>query len=155
MIIELKLKIHQIEKEETRRGWVRIEENTRGDIDSGTLILLQSNNTQIVRNVLGVPIGYLGVQDPSGKIFMDEIARKELGFVGNNYRNNPQDFKITALDSTIKWLRHAPNFYWNHPDFPTNFASKIAIISLLMGLFSLLLGLVSLVGTFLPIICRS
>jgi len=132
-----KLEVHQLEKEETRRGWVRIERKTRKDIDSGSLIVIKRNKGKTRRNVLGVSEGYVGQDDVTGKIFMDEVTRHELGLSSNSIQKSSCDLEINRPNFFGKWFWHAFIFYWSHPDFPVNFASKIAIISMGIGLIAL------------------
>jgi hypothetical protein len=134
---KLKLEIHQLDKAETRRGWVRIEEATRGNIKSGSLIVLSKGDRKSRRIILGAPRGYINISDTGGMIFLDEVTREELGFADDSCVGRTFDFRIRAPRAWRKWFYHAPLFYWCHPDFPVNFSSKIAIVSMIISVIAL------------------
>lgn len=132
------LEVHQLKGEEVRRGWVRIEENTRNRIKSGSLIMLKCRGKRTTRIVIGVPPRYLGIHGIQDKVFMDEVTREDLDFFGNSYEGKTQKFTIRRPSWLEKWFWLAPQFYWSHPDFPVNFASKVALVSLMVSVIAIL-----------------
>ena len=124
--------IRRLPKDEIRRGWIRIDKSTRGNIEYQSLIILKSKNHAVERIVLGIDDDG---KDSKNSIFMDESTREKLNLQVYNPKERYK-FEIISPNFLIK-LWHKPCFYWQHPDFPIGFASKIAIISLLLSLLSI------------------
>jgi hypothetical protein len=141
------LEVHQISNEEVRRGWVRIEENTRdriidGGIDSGSIALIRCGHKETRRIILGIQGNYLGIVDTSDMIFMDEGTRNELEVnnIGKKY-----EFEIEVLEYT---RCNKIKYYLNHPDpyisFATTIAVRLGILSTILGVISFILAIISI-----------
>lgn len=127
----MELMVISIRKDEIRRGWVRINQKTRNYIKSGSLIEIKCDKNSVKRIV----IGFID----ENCIVMDEPTREELGMIETNRTYN---FEIKELKG-IMGFWGSLTFYWNHPDFPMQFSTKIAVISFALGIISLILGILA------------
>jgi len=125
--------LYPLDKEEVRRGWVRIHEDDRQGIPENKIALLTNLNSKkkVRRIILGIPDGL------KGQIKMDEVTRKALGFTDNNIRT-----KVEVDIKESNGIFSQIYYYWTHPDFPLAFSTKVAII---LGGLSVLLGILSVV----------
>ena len=127
--------IHQLPKEEVRRGWVRIPKKSRENIKQSSLIVIQNKKNKVRRIVLGLIDNKL--DENKKHIFLDEPTREDLGVT---YKNQ-MDIEIIKPTFFIDKIM----YYWKHPDFVTNFSIKIAFVSLLIAIIALI---ISIVGIF-------
>lgn len=121
------LKVERLSKYEVNRGWVRINIKSREYIKRGSLCKIEYDNRAIYRIVLG--------HDTPGTLFIDRYARDELNC---QLSDNPEYFEIKSVICPIEQLY----FYWNHPDFPLRFSTRLAFI---LGITSIALGIISLI----------
>jgi hypothetical protein len=134
--IEFILKVKKIKEDEIRRGWVRIPETHRRGIPSESLVKI--TNPQMGKSVLRIVLGVIP-DNGLNTILMDENTREVL-----NIPDNQIDKEIPLLIkpySSIGKRLHEVFYYYNHPDFPLRFSTRVAI---LLGSTSVILGLASL-----------
>jgi len=123
--------IHQLPKEEIRRGWVRIPENSRDSLSVGNLVIIKNKKNKVRRILLGTERN----KEKGKHIYLDEPTRNELGITNNS------DIDLEIKNpSIITFIFHQIIFYINHPDFITKFSAKVALLSLIISLISLILG---------------
>jgi len=133
----MKLEIKQLNAEEVRRGWVRIHENSRMGIPAGSLLKITRNGKFVRRIVLGAtnksPVS-------EGCIAMDEPTREKLDI-------KDKDIGKELIFDIIKYGRLRGKFasvlyYWNHPDFPLRFSTRMAIT---LGSLSIIISVIGII----------
>lgn len=137
----MKLEVHQLHEEDVRKGFIRIDEETRNKLPSGKVIILELNDKRVYRRIIGVSERY---KNTSSRIYLDEPTRNELGLfeqdLGKKY-----NFKIIYKTNYLDEFR----YYFFHPDQDIKFASRISIFAILVSLIPLLISFLKYFFKFL------
>jgi hypothetical protein len=139
----MKLTVKKIDKNEIRKGIVRINEKDRTInnkfIKSSTLIIIKKGNNQIRRIVYGIE------NDEQNIIKMDEDTRNILELENEK----EYTFEIDVCDEQPKKIINEIIYFWNHPEIIINFPVKIAVISMVISIVSIIISIISLAITIL------
>ena len=125
------LKVIPLKSEEAYRGWVRIPRENLEDsgIRLNSVVSIERNKSKLFAIVRG-DVHHQGKQT----IAMDPDSRSTLD-IGENQvgeEKDPLDFPLNKA----RWVARL-NFYWNHPDLPSQFSARLAIVSLALGFIAL------------------
>jgi len=137
----LRFELHQLPRDEVRRGWARIHESQRGGIRAGELIEIEGPSARELRVVYGLPPNYLVGGSPAGEnwICMDDPTREALGLTGvtpgSQISVSVRGFRWPLLP--FKWISYA----LRHPEIALRVSSWLTLV---LGLLSVILGFLSL-----------
>lgn len=121
--VNIQAPLHFADKEDEHKGWIRISEELRGGIESGSYIRVKGNNKTIYCQVRGTP-------KESGKIKMNEYYRLKLGW------QDLQDKVHITVEPANFWdkLRAISS----HPDSIVRIGFGLGCISVGLGCISVL-----------------
>jgi hypothetical protein len=127
--IPLRLKVHQVNKDDIFRDVVRLHRSHRQGINAGQICRVSTNGLTVLAVARGSPSN-----DVNG-IWLDDAMRSRLGLK----EGATTDFKIAKASwyEEFTWL-------WRSSDPVNRTAGRLGIISLVLGLIALLLGLIAL-----------
>jgi len=109
--------------EDQHKGWIRISEDIRGSIDSGSYVKLQGNNKTIYCQVRGTP-------RRRGTIQVNEYFRLKFG-----WENHPNQVEV-ILEKVGFWGKLKA--ISSHPDSIVRIGFGLGCISVGLGLLSML-----------------
>jgi len=138
----LTLELHQLPQEEVRRGWVRIHESQRGDIQGGELIEIKGPSGSVLRVAYGLPPGYhVGERTPEENwICMDEPTRDAIGLKDTTV-GSMICICIKRIMGPLGWFQWV-RYSLGHPEIPLKVSSWLAVI---LGGLSVVLGIISVI----------